>query len=318
MSIVSLPIGLLFPLIGAAAGKPEVGYVGLVGAVLPIGGALVDVGSGRGTADDHWEKAFRVGLRAALKPFFVAIGKPTIAPGASDEDNDNVVDETGEPAAVADSGVVAPAPPPWMPPPPSGPRPPPPADAAPPPPPPGSYGAPPPPPPSEIASRQVAMPPACVEGRWNECVPAAERLASGSPEEQAVAARALELGCAAQVALACAHLAPLVMNGTGTARSPERAFSLATRGCGAGDAEACGLLAIQLETGIGTRRDLAGAARAHQVACDKGRGTSCRALGKIYDAGGEGVPVDKARAAALFRRACELKVKAPGCDGAAP
>jgi hypothetical protein len=278
--------------------------------VLPLIGSFVDIGSGRGTADEHWERAFRAGIRAALRPFFVAIGPERPRPRTLEDEEDN--DDRGDielpdvPAATADSGYVSP--PPWMPPAPSGPQPPassPPRDA-----PPATIM------PSPFESAPQAPPPlrACDERRWDDCIAEAQRLAGGSATEQQAAARALDQACAADVVLACARLAPLVFNGTGTARNPERAFSLATRGCSAGDAEACSLLGIQLERGLGTRQDPVAAARAHLLACDKGRGTSCRALGKMYESG-QGVPVDKARAATLFKRACDLKVKAPGCEG---
>ena len=81
--------------------------------------------------------------------------------------------------------------------------------------------------------------------------------------------------------------------------------------CGRGSADSCFYLASFYDHGTGVPRDDARAATLYKQACDGQSAAACRGLGFLH-ATGRGVPLDHARAAALFQAACQLG-DAPAC-----
>jgi TPR repeat protein len=134
---------------------------------------------------------------------------------------------------------------------------------------------------------------------------------------------------------------------------PERAVPLYSRLCDAGDIEACGTIGYMLQSGSRVRADPSKAEHYLAKACDSGHTPSCVNLGNIYEDGPPdlrdgpralrvqeracaeglmaacinvarligtsrfGLPVDQARATALYKRACLETDHAPSCRAVA-
>ncbi|HET7746764.1 MAG TPA: ankyrin repeat domain-containing protein [Vicinamibacteria bacterium] len=120
--------------------------------------------------------------------------------------------------------------------------------------------------------------------------------------------RARELygkACEANDAWGCGALADLYYDGQGVAKSYPRAVALFRKACDGGSAWACGQLGHAMENGYGfPAADPAGAAKLFDGACEKDLGYACWRLSELV-AAGTGVAKDRARAAALAKKACE-------------
>jgi TPR repeat protein len=120
----------------------------------------------------------------------------------------------------------------------------------------------------------------------------------------------------------CASLAEIYATGKVAAKDPakaeqlyKRALHLNTAACDTKEdvnEVACVTLARAFEGGLGTPKDPARALaydkKAHpllQKACDEGRLGDCELLASAYENGRGGLPKDAARAAALFKKACD-------------
>ena len=82
-------------------------------------------------------------------------------------------------------------------------------------------------------------------------------------------------------------------------------MALYRRACDGGIATGCHNLAGRFAGGIGVAVDGAQAAALYEEACDAGEARSCLELGRLYETG-DGMEADPARAFAFFRRACAL------------
>ncbi|MFT3772100.1 MAG: serine/threonine-protein kinase [Minicystis sp.] len=121
---------------------------------------------------------------------------------------------------------------------------------------------------------------------------------------------------AAGLAVAVAALSAIVLAPrlrVGAARDACRATGArCDEACEAGDSQTCTAIAARAERGDGLPRDLARAAALYRKACDGDDPAGCAGLGRLVRAGSGGLDRDPARAVALFRRACDGGV-ARGC-----
>ncbi len=147
--------------------------------------------------------------------------------------------------------------------------------------------------------------------RW-ACTRLAFALASGDGVAQDVteAARLLDQSCAAGDAMACAKLGSMLRVGDGLPQDMVRAEPLLRSACEKGSSWGCGELAGLL-VARGTTQDLQEAAKLLEGACETDEPTFCAMLAGLLELG-HGVPRDPARAAVLYRRACE-RGYAPAC-----
>ena len=156
----------------------------------------------------------------------------------------------------------------------------------------------------------------------------------GVGQDQVRAAEFYQQGCDGGDAGACGVLGMKYAGGVGVTEDPWRAMELLQQGCDGGDAPACGMLGGFVElyrnscevgglaptctilgdwynSGNGVPLDRVRAAQLYQRACDGGNAMGCTNLGLMYDSG-EGVNEDKVRAAELYGHACDGGV-AMGC-----
>jgi TPR repeat protein len=146
---------------------------------------------------------------------------------------------------------------------------------------------------------------ACDENdRW-ACTRLAFALASGTGVEQDVpeAARLLDKSCAAGDPMACAKLGAMLRVGDGLPQDMVRAEPLLRSACDKGSSWGCGELAGLL-VARGASQDLQEAAKLLEVACEQDAPRFCAMLAGLLELG-HGVARDPARAATLYRRACD-------------
>jgi TPR repeat protein len=122
----------------------------------------------------------------------------------------------------------------------------------------------------------------------------------------ALAKPSCEAGCEASSKYSCKVLGMMYAGGEGVPKDPARANELYAKACKLGEPKAC---------------ELAGASPVARLdsaekECNAGRGAdvkeSCRVAGEAY-LDGKGVPVDRARAEPLLKKACKLG-SVPACN----
>ena len=124
--------------------------------------------------------------------------------------------------------------------------------------------------------------------------------------------------------IAAGFLVALAVCGAGVARAEEVASAsvveppakcTTAEACGAacegGDPKGCFGLALMLSKGEGVAVNKARAAELYERACSQGEPKGCTQLG-LMNIQGDGIPLDKAKAAALYERACTGKIGS-GC-----
>ena len=137
------------------------------------------------------------------------------------------------------------------------------------------------------------------------CTRLAFALVSGDGIAQDVVAagRLLEKSCAAADVMACAKLGSMLRTGEVVPKDVTRAETLLRDACGKKSSWGCGELAgLLIERG--TPEDLRDASTLLAGACENDAPSFCATLASLLELG-QGVPRDSARAAALYRRACD-------------
>lgn len=153
------------------------------------------------------------------------------------------------------------------------------------------------------------------------------------------AGKAVELytkACSLGYKLGCNNLGYLYEQGLGVARNEQKSYQLYEHACRSGFARGCNNQGYLHEKGLGTVRDLGKARALYKNACDESIGLGCVNLGYQYEQDkdfaqaflfyekacgldepkgcthlgylcftGQGCPLDKTRAAELYRRACD-------------
>jgi hypothetical protein len=156
---------------------------------------------------------------------------------------------------------------------------------------------------------------ACEGGdRWS-CTRLAFALASGAgiAADPAEAVRLLESSCTGDDVMACAKLGSMLRVGEGVPADVKRAETLLRAACGKGSAWGCGELAGLL-VARGAAQDMPEAVKLLGDACETDAPAFCAMLAGVLELG-HGLARDPARAAALYRRACD-RGYAPACDKA--
>jgi TPR repeat protein len=77
------------------------------------------------------------------------------------------------------------------------------------------------------------------------------------------------------------------------------------KGCDGGHARSCANLGIMMTKGLGMKADVAGAIPLFEKSCQAADGVGCRELGRNYLLGNAPATKDEARAAKLFKQACD-------------
>ncbi len=152
-----------------------------------------------------------------------------------------------------------------------------------------------------LARRRQACEVACMLSEGASCLHLGSDLEA--EERPAAALAAFERGCRQQNARACGSASWLLR---GRGRDLPRALDLAGRACSLGSIQGCaaaaGLLAVG---GEGIAASPAGAAALYEKGVAAGHAESCRQLAVMLTAG-LGIPVDRPRAAALWKRSAEI------------
>ncbi|MDD5438420.1 MAG: tetratricopeptide repeat protein [Patescibacteria group bacterium] len=137
---------------------------------------------------------------------------------------------------------------------------------------------------------------------------------NGARKDPARSKVLLQKACDTGLALACVALAMIYFESDDT-RDYVRAAELLRPVCASSTEEegpaACVLLGIIYEKGAGAAQDLAKAAELYRKACEAKPFYGCSRLGKMYEQG-KGVPKDLKKAEALYKKACEANNK-EGC-----
>lgn len=107
--------------------------------------------------------------------------------------------------------------------------------------------------------------------------------------------------CDSGIVAACSQLAHAALYGRGEPKDFERALTLAKRACEQGNGAGCHLAGIVLYRRV--NQDLAASTAYYARACAAEEPESCRDYGRALNEG-RGVPVDVARARALWRKTC--------------
>jgi TPR repeat protein len=161
----------------------------------------------------------------------------------------------------------------------------------------------------------------CGEGRAQSCLDLAAMQLAGrgverSPDKasglQSKAAAILERECAAGAGRSCGALSQLTWGGSGVAKDIHKSFALAERACELSDRRSCVRVGADFLLGrqeLG--KDPARAAGVYRKACDLGDLPSCHALAHLYR-DGAGVALDLKIAAAIEKKACDAEF-APSC-----
>jgi TPR repeat protein len=153
---------------------------------------------------------------------------------------------------------------------------------------------------------------ACEGGhRWS-CTRLAFALASGDgvAADPVEAAALLEKSCAGDDAMACAKLGSMLRVGEGVPVDMRRAEALLRGACGKGSSWGCGELAGLL-VARGAVQDMPEAVRLLESACENDAPGFCAMLAGVLELG-HGVARGPARAATLYRKACD-RGYAPAC-----
>ena len=189
----------------------------------------------------------------------------------------------------------------------------------------------------------------CESGAVGDCVELGERyrMGKGRPAEPGKAAGLFVMACAAGERQGCAREGWAYEFGEGVARDPARAAAAYTRGCDLEHGWSCTRLAFLSEIGQGLPPDPARASALYARACEGGFAPGCTGLGAAHvnrgtaaeleqgaswlrracDGGdppgcallaalheaGQGVPRDPARAAELYKKACDAGL-ASSCE----
>lgn len=111
--------------------------------------------------------------------------------------------------------------------------------------------------------------------------------------------------CEGKDAHGCMFLGISYYQGNGVPKDRAKAAALHDAACRAGDADGCGLLGQMFRDGQGVERSLPAAEAALTRACNGGRSSSCSDIGFMAMGLTQGVVVDQALAARLFKRGCE-------------
>lgn len=120
--------------------------------------------------------------------------------------------------------------------------------------------------------------------------------------------------CDARDADGCTALGLAYQSGAGVSKDLKQAATAFAIGCQAGTNDACNEMGLAFQRGAGVARDLERARNLFGNACGRfysGHTGACSNLGRYYEERGEAG--DLARAAALYRMACEKARDTDAC-----
>ena len=146
--------------------------------------------------------------------------------------------------------------------------------------------------------------PAC---KTSSETPELERFQPALEKDPTIAADPNVKSCVAGDRKACAAAADALARGNITGKEePEARVGVYAAGCRASDQKLCGELANALLHGYGASVDGQLAFRLLVRSCDANEPVSCALLGRLYQDGAGGVPVDEDKAKATWEKGCAL------------
>jgi len=149
---------------------------------------------------------------------------------------------------------------------------------------------------------------ACDAGDAGSCNELGESYRNGdgvAPDEKRAAAL-YDKACDGGDGLGCINLGVSYAQGIGVTTDDTRAATAYRKACDVGSMDGCVSLANHYVTGRGVTKDASRAVPLLEKACAARHSDGCWTLGAIYEIGQSSVAKDPARAAVLYKRACDL------------